>query len=384
MNNTLLTAFVFSALTLSAQVIEKPTEVPAVEVIEQVEPPLEIQQTNFAMEAVGPKAARFPGGPDSLQVYLKGQIETFIFNDTNEVFPWGEQVFVVFEVGTNGQVVNPLIEMGYNALLDSAALEIVRNMPTWSPATNELDEPVVSTNRVTLLFDIDLGEEGLEDDFTEDFEDSKNTAHWAGFEIGTQLNTNAFLSFEPQFADQPQWQNIPIRSTVYNLNLFAHKFRLFSDHFGFATGYGFSFINTAYKAQYTLQHDSASVTAIINTTQNFKKSSLYGAYMTVPLLLEFSTGSSFKKAFYVNAGVLGGIRLYSHHRQTGTYENGDKFEWVTRSKFNLNPFILDATFRIGYGSFGAFVNYAILSTFKEGKTVGQFPLRFGISLNLPQ
>jgi hypothetical protein len=150
------------------------------------------------------------------------------------------------------------------------------------------------------------------------------------------------------------------------------------------TGYGFSFINTDYKAQYALQHDSTSVSAVLDNSQNFKRSSLYGAYITMPLMLEFSTGSSFKKAFYVNAGVLGGVRIYSHHRQTGTYENGDKFEWITRSKFNLNPFMLDACVRVGYGPVGAFVNYAMLSTFKTGTTVGQFPLRFGISLNIPQ
>lgn len=382
MKFSLLIGFVCSALYLSAQVIEKPTEVPQQEVLEQVEPPMEVQVNNVAMEAAGPRPASFPGGTDSLQAYLTTEIEAFIFKDTNEVFPWGEQVFVVFEVGVQGEIINPMIEMGYNAMLDSAALDIVRNMPKWIPATNEVDEPVVSTNRLTLVFDLFLDEEGFEDG--EEFVDTKNSAHWAGFEAGIQLNTNAFLSFDPNIANNPEWQNIPLKSTVFNMNLFAHKFRLFSDHFGMLTGYGFSFLNTDYKAQYTLQHDSTSVSAVSDNSQNFKRSSLYGAYITMPLMFEFATGSSFKKAFYVNAGVLGGVRIYSHHRQTGTYENGDKFEWITRSKFNLNPFMLDACVRIGYGPYGAFVNYAMMSTFKNGTTVGQFPLRFGISLNIPQ
>jgi hypothetical protein len=382
MKFSLLIGFVCSALYLSAQVIEKPTEVPQQEVIEQVEPPIEVQVNNVAMEAVGPRPASFPGGTDSLQAYLTTEIEAFIFKDTNEVFPWGEQVFVVFEVGVQGEIINPMIEMGYNAMLDSAALDIVRNMPKWIPATNEVDEPVVSTNRLTLVFDLFLDEEGFEDG--EEFVDTKNSAHWAGFEAGIQLNTNAFLSFDPNISSNPEWQNIPLKSTVFNLNLFAHKFRLFSDHFGILTGYGFSFLNTDYKAQYTLQHDSSSVSAVSDNSQNFKRSSLYGAYITMPLMFEFATGNSFKKAFYVNAGVLGGVRIYSHHRHTGTYENGDKFEWITRSKFNLNPFMLDACVRIGYGPYGAFVNYAMMSTFKNGATVGQFPLRFGISLNIPE
>ncbi len=382
MKFSLLVGFVFSTLYFSAQVIEKPTEVPQQEVLEEVEPPMEVQVNNVAMESAGPSAASFPGGPDSLQVYLNSKIEEFIFKDTNEVFPFGEQVYVVFEVNPKGEIVNPLIEMGYNASLDSAALDIIRTMPNWIPATNEFDEPVVSTNRLTLLFDIDLEDDDFE--FDEDFIEDKNSAHWAGFELGIQLNTNAFLGFDPKFATHPEWQNIPLKSTVFNMNLFAHKFRLFSDHFGLLTGYGFSFINTDYKAQYALQHDSSSVSAVLDNSQNFKRSSLYGAYFTMPLMFEFATSSSFKKAFYLNAGVLGGVRIYSHHRQTGTYENGDKFEWVTRSKFNLNPFILDASLRLGYGPVGAFVNYALLSTFKNGTTIGQFPIRFGISMNIPQ
>ena len=201
MKFSLLIGFVCSALYLSAQVIEKPTEVPQQEVLEQVEPPMEVQVNNVAMEAAGPRPASFPGGTDSLQAYLTTEIEAFIFKDTNEVFPWGEQVFVVFEVGVQGEIINPMIEMGYNAMLDSAALDIVRNMPKWIPATNEVDEPVVSTNRLTLVFDLFLDEEGFEDG--EEFVDTKNSAHWAGFEAGIQLNTNAFLSFDPNIASNP-------------------------------------------------------------------------------------------------------------------------------------------------------------------------------------
>jgi hypothetical protein len=86
----------------------------------------------------------------------------------------------------------------------------------------------------------------------------------------------------------------------------------------------------------------------------------------------------------VNAGVVGGVRMYSHQRVTGTYENGDKYENITKSAFNLNTFMLDATVRMGYGYFGVFANYAILGMFKEGTTVGVYPLRFGISINLTQ
>lgn len=367
-----------------SQKLEKPQLVQKIDtgivvVTEFNEPALSVDNLAAKID-VANQTPQFPGGQDSLDRYIKMAVESFIYGDTNDVFPWGESVYVAFEIAPDGKASNPIIEMGYNALLDSAALQIVLQMPLWQPATNEAGQAIVSSYRLQFLFDLNLD---MDFDFDES-EPKKKSSHWVGFEIGTQLNTNDFMSFNPNFQNNEAWQNLPLRSTVVNLNLFAHKFRLFSDYIGLATGYGLSFLNTDYAAAYTLNHDPTSVSLLFDSTQNFKRSTLYGAYLTIPVLFEFTSNSSFKKAFYLNAGVIGGLRLYSHHRQTGTYENGDKFEWITRSKFNLHPLMLDATIRIGYGSIGAFLNYAMLSTFKEGVVVGQYPLRFGLSVNLPQ
>lgn len=389
-----LLASVLLVHSFSAQVIEKPKEIEPVQVEETlVPPPVEVEENAFgvagneitiSVEVMDPKAASFPGGPDSLMAYLASQVELFILQDTNETFPFGEQVFVVFEVGTDGQILNPKVELGYDAFLDSAALRIIREMPKWEPATNELDEPAVSTNRVTITFDLFLGEEMS--DF-EDWEESDETnfkSHWASFELGTQINTNEMLGFDPIFANNPEWENVPLKSAVFNLNLYAHKFKLIDQYLGLTTGYGLSFINSEFNAPYILQHTENSVIAVLDSTQAFKRNSLYGVYITVPVTFEITNKGSFKDAFYMNIGVVAGARVYSHQKQTGTYENGDKFEWVTKSKFNLNPLMLDATVRLGYGHFGVFANYALLSTFKKDMAAAIYPMRFGVSLNIPQ
>lgn len=388
-----LLASVLLVHSFSAQVIEKPKEIEPVQVIEEnlMPPPIEVEETTgnqiiemTTVEVAGPKAASFPGGPDSLMAYLATQVEVFILQDTNETFPFGEQVFVVFEVGTDGEILNPKVELGYDAFLDSAALRIIREMPKWEPATNELDEPVVSTNRVTVTFDLFLDEEMS--DF-EDWEESDETnfkSHWASFELGTQINTNEMLGFDPIFANNPEWENVPLKSAVFNLNLYAHKFKLIDQYLGLTTGYGLSFINSEFNAPYILQHTENSVIAVLDSTQAFKRNSLYGVYITVPVTFEITNKGSFKDAFYMNIGVVAGARVYSHQKQTGTYENGDKFEWVTKSKFNLNPLMLDATVRLGYGHFGVFANYALLSTFKKDMAAAIYPMRFGVSVNIPQ
>jgi hypothetical protein len=240
----------------------------------------------------------------------------------------------------------------------------------------------VASYRLQILFDFDLE---LGEDFEFDEENNNaNKAHWAGFELGAQLNTTGFLDFNSAFASTPYWENNVAKSLVFNLNSFQHKFSLIKDVFGITTGYGFSFNNTELTSSYVLQHDADTVFAVANTAQEYKRNTIYSAYFTVPLLLDFTANKSYKKSFYVNAGVVGGVRMYSHQRVTGTYANGDKFENVTKSAFNLNTWMLDATVRMGYGYFGVFANYAVLGMFKEGTTAGVYPLRFGISFNVPQ
>ena len=372
-----------------AQVMEKPQLVEKIDtsakvVTETIEisAPIEAEEVWGLPDVANRPTPQFPGGQDSLDLYIKEAVESFIYADTNETFPWGESVYVAFEIATDGMVTKPIVEMGYNALLDSAALDIVRNMPRWIPATNENGMPVVASYRLQILFDFDLD---LGEDFEFDEENSNaNKAHWAGFELGVQMNTTGFLDLNSAFASTPYWENNVAKSLVFNLNTFQHKFSLIKDVFGITTGYGFSFNNTELTSSYVLQHDADTVFALANTAQEYKRNTIYSAYFTVPLLLDFTANKAYKKSFYVNAGVVGGVRMYSHQRVTGTYANGDKFENVTKSAFNINTWMLDATVRMGYGYFGVFANYAVLGMFKEGTTAGVYPLRFGISFNVPQ
>jgi hypothetical protein len=372
-----------------AQVMEKPQLVEKIDtsakvVTETIEiaAPIEAEEVWGLPDVANRPTPQFPGGQDSLDLYIKEAVESFIYADTNETFPWGESVYVAFEIATDGMVTKPIVEMGYNALLDSAALDIVRKMPRWIPATNENGMPVVASYRLQILFDFDLE---LGEDFEFDEENNNaNKAHWAGFELGAQLNTTGFLDLNSAFASTPYWENNVAKSLVFNLNTFQHKFSLIKDVFGITTGYGFSFNNTELTSSYILQHDADTVFALANTAQEYKRNTIYSAYFTVPLLLDFTANKAYKKSFYVNAGVVGGVRMYSHQRVTGTYANGDKFENVTKSAFNLNTWMLDATVRMGYGYFGVFANYAVLGMFKEGTTAGVYPLRFGISFNVPQ
>lgn len=387
MKNILLIFLIVCSNNLLAQVLEKPQLVEKIDTNVKVtnevaEPPMDATEVWEVVEVAESRSTpEFPGGQDSLDRYVKEKVEAFIFADTSESFPFGESVYVAFVIATDGSVKAPLIELGYNAALDSAALEIVRNMPKWSPAVGENGLPIEANYRLQILFDFDLE---LEEDFDVEEELSSGKPHWTGFEIGVQMNTTGFLDLNNTFATAPYWENNVSKSLVFNLNSFQHKFSLIKDVFGITTGYGFHFNTMELTSSYILMHTDTSTFAVTDISQVYKRNSLYSVFMTVPLLLDFTTNKSFSSSFYLNAGVVGGVRLYSHQRLTGKYANGDKFENTTKSDFNLNTWMLDATVRVGYGPFGVFANYALLSMFKEGYTAGVYPLRFGISFDIPQ
>ena len=98
--------------------------------------------------------------------------------------------------------------------------------------------------------------------------------------------------------------------------------------------------------------------------------------------MEFATKKEQKKSFYINAGLIGGVRIFSSTRQTGKFSNGDRFDIRVRSRYNFAPFTLEATVRAGYGPIGLFATYNLNTLFKEGKTVAVYPFRTGITINV--
>ena len=148
-----------------------------------------------------------------------------------------------------------------------------------------------------------------------------------------------------------------------------------------ATGLGIDFQLINFSSNYVLSHNADTVYAVDDPVQSYKSNYLSLTRLKIPLLIEFATKKETKKCFYFSAGVIGSVRIGSYMRLTGKYDNGDKFDNTTTSKFNLNPFGLEGTVRTGYDRFGAFVSYNLLPLFKENKTVAVNPIRFGVSFN---
>lgn len=215
-------------------------------------------------------------------------------------------------------------------------------------------------------------------------------AHWAGMDIGSVILMNSEFGTDfsgETWLDNPWWENDIVNSSTLSFNMFEYKLPIFKQYLGLTTGFGYRNTNIEFRDNYRLSYDEDNVYAqLINLEEEsiseIKRNYLSAHYLTVPLLLEFATKVKGKKSFYFNTGVIGGVRFASSTTLKGKYANGDKFTNLRRAKYNLNPFLLDASFRIGYGAFGLFGTYSLSMMFKRAPyTEAVHPLRIGITWN---
>lgn len=220
------------------------------------------------------------------------------------------------------------------------------------------------------------------EDNDDDDEDKKPEydAHWAGFDLGALVLMN--YAFSTDFGENDYWKNNFARSSSFNFNVLEFKVPIFKQYIGLTTGLGLNFKTIAFRNDYVLAHTNDSIYAFVDLTQTYRKNTLNASYITVPLLLDIATKKHQRNSFYIAAGVVGGMRIGSYTMRTGKYANGDHFQNTIRSKYNLAPFTLEATARIGYGAWGIYGSYQLTSLFKKGNTVTVMPISAGLTYNI--
>jgi hypothetical protein len=202
-------------------------------------------------------------------------------------------------------------------------------------------------------------------------------AHWAGIEFGPTMLLNS--SMKSSFPTDPQWENDPGRSFSWNFNFAEYKFKFYKNYVGLTTGLGLNWTQIGLKNN-LLYSNADSLWVVQDTVNDYQKNKLRALYLTAPLMIEFCSKGDDSDGFYLAAGVIGGVRLGSSTKQV--IETGDtRVKSRTKDDFSLNAFRLDAAVKLGYGNFGVFANYSLLPLFDTDKTVGVYPLTFGLQLN---
>jgi hypothetical protein len=170
------------------------------------------------------------------------------------------------------------------------------------------------------------------------------------------------------------------RNLGWNLNLFEKDFRFAKGRLQVVTGLGFSFNYYALKNKTTLNADSSYTSSYAyNTSAEYRKNKLRESFVTIPLLFELNTSKRDSRNFHIAFGVIGGMKLGSSTKQIFTVNN-HTYETVRHDDYNLFPFKLDATVRVGYGDFVLFATYSLTPLFEYGKGPELYPFTVGLRI----
>ena len=211
---------------------------------------------------------------------------------------------------------------------------------------------------------------------------SKFKGNWAGIELGV----NGYLTPNNSLDMPAGYEFLELKyekSTNFNLNFFQQSFGIFGNKFGLVTGLGLRWNNYRFSNNIVLSPDSAMIYGYQDQTAGraYEKSKLTAWYLTMPLMFEFQTNRHHNvNSFHLTAGVIAGVRMGSHSKQVYTVNGSGKHKPKIYDSFYLQPFILDATVRVGWGPLNIYGTYSITEMFRNDRGPELYPFSVGIIL----
>lgn len=281
------------------------------------------------------------------------------------------------------QVIQPTVSVDTIIIHDKPTTVVTIDQPV------EADTTIIRIGKKKITI---IGDEEEDEEEDEDYESNEDeefwyngkfhkknkpgrfNGHWEAIELGF----NGF--YEPDYS---AYDHVPFmslnqgKSMEVKVNFYELNIGLIKSYVGLVSGLGLSFNSYRFENPYTLRRGPAGVEAIPLETENLDKTKLAVSYLNVPLLFEFQIPVNQREGrIYVNAGVVGGVRIGSHTK----VKYGDEKE-KDRSGFHMNAFNYAATARVGYKDVGLFATYSLTPLFEDGKGPKLTPFTIGISFS---
>ncbi len=186
---------------------------------------------------------------------------------------------------------------------------------------------------------------------------------YSGFELG--VNNFATPKLDFNMAAPNDYLNCNVgKSWFYGINPFEKDIQIIKNKLAISSGFGFEF------QHFELSNDKylrPNVSGIISdsSADHLTRNRLYNFNINVPLLIKFAPRTQkSRNGFHIAVGLIGTYKAYSHTKLE-TSAKGFEQETTIRDDFNINPFRVAATMRVGYGWFRAFANYSLTPYFKQ-------------------
>ena len=230
----------------------------------------------------------------------------------------------------------------------------------------------------------------------------KYNGHWAGIELG--ISGYATPQFDMNFNPAYPYMNMnTARSLTVNINPFDLNVNIWHNHIGFTSGLGLQISNYYFTGNYVMLKDSSTLVAYkVQDAQgnpvSMKVNKMVVTYLTLPLLFEYQTNPYRRlNSFHVTLGVVAGLRIGSYTKQV--YNNKEDsyflvdasgnrvasfdvehYTVLDRGSYHLNPFKVDAAFRIGWSHLNIFSTYSLTQMFQKNQGPELYPFTVGITL----
>ena len=315
--------------------------------------------------------------PDSLEIQIEQAIQSALNDSSIQQLP--------SEIAT---LTGSLLDL-INAALKEAAAEIELEVERLDAVGGEFewvtggDHPEVErVEDVVIIREGDLAdtintfffedEERFNDLIGEDEERTPGSeGHWNGFSVGTVLLTDQAML--PGFEGAVLEDDLFLAGNVFNswhmgVAVGEYRQRIFTDQIGITTGLGLDWMRLKVNAEQihgntALMPDVAN--APLDTAGNWavdtQKSHVQAGYLRVPLLLSLRTASSAEDGLHLEAGIVGGVRLFSSY--VHKYSD-DANRYKDRiSGFGLSPLQFNGRITVGYENISVFSEFALNQLF---------------------
>ena len=191
---------------------------------------------------------------------------------------------------------------------------------------------------------------------------------WGGFELGVQGFATPSMNVRMPASHKFLESNIG-SSWFFALNMGDLDGHIIKNKLALTTGLGIVLNNIHFDGNDYLTPNANTLTATspnAGTTLSLNK--LYTFDFTAPLLIKFAPGTSKKSkgGFHIATGAI--VHYLATSRVVTETSSGGYHQRVEMNDdFNINPFRVDATVRVGYDRVKLFANYALTPYFNTSK-----------------
>jgi len=228
--------------------------------------------------------------------------------------------------------------------------------------------------------------EGVLDNDWDDFDisdtaDSESRGVEANLQL--QIGVNGFTTPQGSISLPDQLAMMELdysKSRSFAINTMWYINKMKSSTLYISPGLGLDYNSYFFKNNISISTANDTVLFSPDTITSFKKYKFRTTFLQVPLIVGVRIGKNkmenpIKLELGAIAGYNIGAMVKNRHEEEGTmYKNKIKDD------YNLSPFRLTATARIGIGSFGFFANYALTPLFEKNKSPELMPFTVGIQI----